>query len=328
MPNANCQKIKLLKIMEMLRQDTDEENPITTSEMVRRLEAMGISSERRSVAKDIAELNRQGYEVLITRRGKEKAFYVEDRSFSVPEIKVLIDAVQAASFITEKKTAELIDKLSGLGGSHRAEILKSNLVCFNTRKHSNESIFYNIDCLEEALQKKCKVSFLYFDLDIRRRRVYRKSRERYSVEPIALVFSEDNYYLLTYNPKHESTVVYRVDRMEQVRLESEAVCKAANIRRRSVSSYTSEVFRMFGGEKQKVTLCFDPKLIGAVYDKFGEEIRLQKTGEWLCATATVQISPPFWGWVFQFGNKMRVTAPESAVEEFQRQRELIFERER
>ena len=130
MERENCQKIKLLKLYELLCQETDEQHPLTTMNIVDRLAQMGISCERRTVAKDMAILNEQGYEVMARWVGKEKAYYVEDRSFSVPELKVLIDAVQAASFITGKKTEELVDKIASLGGSHRAEILKSNMVCF------------------------------------------------------------------------------------------------------------------------------------------------------------------------------------------------------
>lgn len=133
MINNNQQKIKLLKLMELLRQETDELHPLSTKEICNRLSIMGISCERRTLAKDISLLNEQGYEVMWCRVGKEKGYYIAARSFSVPELKMLIDAVQAANFITEKKSAELIDKIAALGGSHQADILQSNLVCFNTR---------------------------------------------------------------------------------------------------------------------------------------------------------------------------------------------------
>jgi len=250
MPDNNCQKIKLLKIIEMLRQDSDEEHPICTGEMVNRLEALHISSERRTLAKDIATLNQQGYEVMSTWCGKEKAYYVADRSFSVPELKILIDAVQAASFIPEKKSDELISKLADLGGSHRAEILKSNMVCFNTRKHSNDSIYYNVGFLEEALLQKHKASFCYFDLDENGARVYRKEKERYLVEPMALVFHEDNYYLMCYSAKYKDIANYRVDRMDSVSVEAEPVSDEALLLHTDVAEYTEQVFKMYNGNTQ------------------------------------------------------------------------------
>lgn len=185
MPQDNKQKIKLLYVMEMLRQETDEQHPMLTSQIIDKLAEIGISCERRTVGTDMRLLNEYGYEVMCTMVGHEKAYYVEDRSFSVPELKILIDAVQAAKFVTDKKTDELIDKIADLGGRHRAEILKGNMVCFNTRKHTNESIYYNVGMLEEAIQEKKQASFLYFDLNENKERVYRKDATRYVVEPIA-----------------------------------------------------------------------------------------------------------------------------------------------
>ena len=172
MAQENWQKYKLLKLLELLRQETDEQHPLATSALCNRLAEMGISCERRTLTKDIAVLNDLGYEVMWNWVGKEKGYYIEDRSFSVPELKILIDAVQAASFITDKKTAELIDKIAELGGTHKADILKSNMVCFNTRKHSNESIYYNVGYLEDSIQQNKKVIFYYFDLNENGEKVY------------------------------------------------------------------------------------------------------------------------------------------------------------
>lgn len=152
MAQDNYRKIKLLKLLDMLRQETDEQNPLSTTQICAKLGQMGIVCDRRTLPRDIAILNEQGYEIMSLMVGHDKCYYVEDRSFSVPELKILIDAVQAASFITDKKTAELVDKIASLGGTHRAEILKSNMVCFNTRKHSNEQIYYSVDTLERAIQ--------------------------------------------------------------------------------------------------------------------------------------------------------------------------------
>ena len=160
----NYRKIKLLKLLELLRQDTDEQHPMTTNQICARLAQMGILCDRRTLSKDITLLNDQGYEVMDTPVGHEKGYFVEDRSFSIPELKILMDAVQASSFITEKKTGELLEKLAVLGGSHRAEILKGNIVKFKTTKHSNEQIFYNVDALERAVDQQKKVLFRYFDL--------------------------------------------------------------------------------------------------------------------------------------------------------------------
>lgn len=147
MAEEKNQKIKLMKIMEILRQETDEEHPMTKVELSARLVALNVSCSPRSLIRDIKLLNDQGYEIMERLIGHEKGYYVCDRSFSVPELKILIDAVQAASFVTEKKTGELVDKIAALGGSNRAAILKDNIVHFNTRKHRNECIYYNVDTI-------------------------------------------------------------------------------------------------------------------------------------------------------------------------------------
>lgn len=156
MSQKNWQKIKLVKLLELLRQQSDEQHPLTTNQICDYMHSNDIPCDRRVVSRDIALLNEIGIEILETAVGRSKAYYVDDRSFSAPELKILIDAVQAASFITDKKTEELIAKIANLGGTHRAEILKSNLVCFNTRKHSNEHIYYNVNTLEDAIQQQKK----------------------------------------------------------------------------------------------------------------------------------------------------------------------------
>ena len=319
MSEENYQKIKLLKIMEILRQETDEEHPMTKVELAARLVAMKVSCSPRSLIRDIKLLNEQGYEIMERLIGHEKAYFVCDRSFSVPELKILIDAVQAASFVTNKKTGELIDKIAALGGSHKADILKSNMVCFNTRKHSNESIYYNVGFLEDAIQQQKKVIFYYYDLNENGEKVYRREHHHYVVEPIALVFNDDNYYLMVYSAKHDGTANYRVDRMDHVEIVDEAISEKALTLREGIDSYTEQVFKMYGGQLIDVVLEFDDKLIGVVYDKFGEDTKMIRAGDKCIATVKVQISPVFWGWLFQFGRQMIVISPAEVAEEYRSQ---------
>lgn len=326
MAQDNCQKIKLLKLLELLRQETDEQHPLPTNTLCAKLGDMGITCDRRTLAKDIALLNDQGYEVMWTWVGKEKGYYIEDRSFSIPELKILIDAVQAASFITDKKTAELIDKLANLGGSHRADIMKSNMVCFNTRKHSNEAIYYNVGFLEDAIQQQKKVIYYYYDLNENGEKVYRRQGHHYVVEPVALIFNEDNYYLMVYSAKHGNTANYRVDRMEKVEIVEDSICNKALALRDSIGGYTEQAFKMYGGQLQEITIQFENCLIGSVYDKFGEDIRMHRINDHVCeATVAVQISPTFWGWIFQFGKLMWITSPETMIDEYKNKAAILAE---
>ena len=317
MPQENYQKIKLLKIVEILRQETDEEHPMTKTELSNRLVAMNITCNKRSLNRDINLLNEQGYEIMEGLVDRERGYYICDRSFSVPELKILIDAVQAASFVTDKKTGELIDKIAALGGSHRAGILKGNIVKFNTRKHRNETVYYTVGFIEDAIQKNKKIIFKYFDLDENGQKVYRRDGHHYVVEPVALVFNEDNYYLIVYSEKHDGTANYRVDRIDGVEIIDDPISDKARSLRRKVARYTEEAFKMFNGQQETVTLCFADKLIGPVLDKFGEVTKMTRVDDHTIeATVQVRIAPTFWGWLTQFAGDMTITEPETAIKAY------------
>lgn len=325
MAQDNYRKIKLLKLLEMLRLDSDEQHPITTNQICARLDEMGIICDRRTLSKDIALLNELGYEIMDTTVGHEKAYYVDDRSFSIPELKILMDAVQAASFITEKKTGELLEKIADLGGSHRAEILKGNIVNFKTTKHSNEHIFYNVDALEQAISDQKKILFRYFDLDENGNRVFRREGHRYVVEPIAMIFNEDNYYMICYSSRHEKTSTYRLDRMDAVSVLEESITEKAVALKDEIAGYTEQVFKMYAGELVDLVIEFHDSLIGVVFDKFGEGTKMMRSGEHKCvATVKVQISPVFWGWLFQFAGEMKILSPENLITEYKERAKLII----
>ena len=316
MENATHQKLKLLYIMEILRHSTDESNPLLGRDLIAELGKKGVKCSLRTLTEDIALLNAAGFEIMDRFIGHEKAYYIEDRSFSVPELKIMIDAVQAASFITESKTRDLSSKIAALGGMHQARIMTENIVSFNKRKHSNESIYYNISELESAIVGHMKVSFYYYDLDANRNKVYRRNHDRYLADPAALVFHEDNYYLLAYELYHEGIVAFRTDRMESVKTEGPASAQIPEST--DVSGYTKESFKMFGGEEKTVTLQFSNSLLGVLYDKFGEDLVVSQYDERSMVTnVKVMVSPMFYGFVFSFGADMKILSPKSVADEFE-----------
>ena len=300
----------------MLRQHTDEDRPLSTNQLCAMLESEGITCDRRTLSEDIDTLNANGFEVLHRRTRYAKLYYIVDRQFDLAEVKILIDAIQAASFITKQKTEALTAKVASLAGSHKAAALKGNLVTFNTRKHANEAIYYTVDTLENALQQKQRASFRYFDLNEHGERIFRKYGERYLVNPVGLVYHEDNYYLVTYHETHEATVNYRVDRMANAQVEDEAVAEQAIALSDELGVYTERVFKMFNGPQATVELQFDRKLIDAVHDKFGEGIEIIACKRGLCTTTVeVLVSPVFFGWCFQFGKSMKIVSPDSVAAE-------------
>lgn len=306
-------KIKLLKILEILQRDSDEEHPLSTYDICDKLEAMQIECDRKVLAKDIQLLIENGYDIVQNKqKGLTTTYFMGDRSFSVPEIRILMDAAQAASFITPKKTNELLDKIANLGGSHRATLLKRN-IWFNTTKHTNEDILYIINEIDNAITNGKQLSFIYFDYTSQGEHEYRKNGERYTVNPITTVFNNDAYYLVCYSDKHKDSVAhYRIDRMEKVNTESNSITPSAIANQFNPAKHYNEVFGMFKGEPQQVTFEIDAKLLDAMIDRFGENVRFTvKDNGKLTFTAKVQISPQFLGWCCIFGDLLRVIAPDS-----------------
>lgn len=307
----NVNKIKLLKIVGFLSTDSSESTPLTTNQIIDYLDSIGISCDRRTLYRDMDLLLDSGLGIVKTVVVRENAYYIENDALTLAELKILIDAVQAANFITPDKTSVLVEKLMGLAGTRKKEILRKNTIFYNNHKHSNEDIFDNIEKLEIAIQKKRQVSFYYFDLDERHNRIYRKEKKRYVTDPVALVYNEDNYYLVTYSRKYQEVVNYRVDRMDTVEVEETPLCDEARIHKKRPHTYTEQVFKMYNGRTTDVILEFDPDLLGAIYDKFGEDIFIRHADEGkLRIKATIQVSPPFWGWIMQFGGRLKIISPE------------------
>ena len=312
----NAYKIKLLKILEILRQDSDEDNYIETGELLGKLSAMGIVCDRRTLAADIETLNNYGYEVLCEKSpGMPNRYCVADRSFNVSELRILMDAVQASCFVTPKKTEELIDKIADLGGSHRAELLRSNIVRFNTTKSQNESIFYNISEINAAIENGKKVSFKYFDYNENHERVYRRKEKRYFVNPLATIYDDDNYYLVCYYGRYEGVVHYRIDRMDLVQMVDDQPMDAYKGEPIDLKHHKKTLFGMFQGEEQEVEFVADKSILDVIFDIFGETIMLENEGEnSVRFKAAVQLSPTFFGWCLLFGDKLKVIGPNEVVE--------------
>lgn len=321
MKEENIKRIRLLRIWEILKQETDEEHPMGTPELIKKLEANGIECDRRTLYGDIKVLNDFGYEI-ICNRSTTNQYYVIDRTFDVPEIQILMDAVQAASFITEKKTAELVDKIAQLAGSQRGEVLKQNIVRFGTPKGNNEGIYYSVNEISLAINSGKKIGFYYFDYDTSHKRVYRVHHEEphdrrwYEVNPVATVFHDDKYYLFCYNDRHLKVVQYRIDKMEQVKMLDKDITPCKEIEKLDLSKHKRSLVGMFGGETERVSFEADKSVIDAIFDKFGEDVRFYSVNEEKIGfSVEVQVSKPFYSWVIGFGKSLKVIAPKNVVED-------------
>ncbi len=316
--NSN-QKIKLLRIWEILQLRTDPENGITTQELIAELEKYGVSCERRSLYRDIQTLVENGYAVEKKRRQHSSIYFVTSRKFDIPELKIVMDAVQSASFIPEDKTKLLLDKLAHLGGGLKGEFLKRSSLHFMTVKHTNGDIYKNVDVIQNAVEKNCRIKFNYFHINEYRKKVYAHDGAAYCEEPIGMVLDDGNYYLLCYRKEKEyanNIKIFRIDRMDNVHITSKRICPEALKTSKKAAAYRLQAFKMYGGEMQNVTLQFPSELIEVVYDKFGHDTQIRRRGELFHAEVKVQISPTFWGWMLQFPTKMKIHAPEELKQEY------------
>ena len=315
MKNAKTNKIKLLKLWELLCQETDPEHPMSTPEILEKLKDMGIDCDRRTLYDDIKTLNSFGYEVEQSR-GLANEYSVDVSAFDLTELRILVDAVQAADFITEKKTKRLVDKIAHLAGSHKAMILKQNIVAFNNTKSTNEHIYYTVNEISTAIIENKKIEFSYFNYDASHERVFRRDKDgevkRYVVNPYATIFSDDKYYLVCYDDKHKTMTHYRVDRMESVKVLPQDITPHETVESFDIRKHQRQVFSMYTGEKRTVAIEAEPSLADVIFDKFGE-IKLTEKDDRLYFEVEVQVSPTFIAWCCSFGNRMQVVSPPTVV---------------
>lgn len=303
-------KLKLLKIWEILSEQTDEEHPMRTNDLIAKLAEFGVPCNRKTLYSDIDALCEAGYEIMCIRSVSNE-YYVADHRLDATEVHILMDAVQASKFITPKKTAELVDKISLLAGSRRAEVLKQNTVEFNTVKSNNEGVYYSVYYITYAISHGKKIAFSYFDYDHKHKRVLRKQGKRYVVSPLATVYDDDNYYLVCADDKHEGVSHYRIDRMTDVDVLDETSKKRRKVAGFDIKKHKKTLFGMFAGERQTVTFEADFSVLDPVFDKFGDGLKISVKDGKALFSADVQISAPFFAWASGFGSKLTVIGPES-----------------
>ena len=314
--NESLNRIRLLRIWEILNRETDEDHPMGTETLREKLLEGGIDCHRVTLYEDIKLLNEAGYEIM-TRRGRSNQYYVMDRKFSNPEVHILMDAVQAASFITEKKTAELVDKIAHLAGSQKAAVLKKNIVQFNTAKSTNENIYYSVSEIVTAINNRQKIIFLYFDYDCNHKRVYRRDGHHYVVSPFATIFADGHYYLVIYDKRYNKMTHYRIDRMDKVEIIDDHADMPPDDLAFDVGNYKKQLFGMFSGEATNVTIEMSSYLMDVVFDLFGEKTKILPFGDnKIRFSADVQISDLFFGWCSSFGENVTLIAPQNVLEDY------------
>ena len=323
MPRAINQKTKVLYVMRLLLQETDEEHPMATEDIIRRLGEMGVKAERKSIYSDMETLRAFGLDVHGTR-GRSAGYYIGQRDFELPEIKLLIDSVQSSKFITERKTMQLIRKLAGLMSVHEAALMKRQLYVKNRIKSMNESIYYNVDAIHQAIAEDRQIEFRYCSYTITKEKKFRRGGRPYRVSPLALSWAEENYYLIAYEGETDKIKHFRVDKMDGIRV-TEMFRQGKNrLPEKELGEYARKNFSMFGGEEEVVTLRFSNRMIGVVIDTFGKDVAISSVDEdHFQIRVAVAVSPQFFGWLFGLDGEAAITGPREVMEKFNQQIERV-----
>ena len=312
MPKSDNQKLKIFYILDYLQRNSHQDHPVRASELIAMLENKHhIACERKTIYSDIAALQDLGVDI-VSIPGKNGGYYIASRNFELPELKLLIDAVQSSRFLTEKKSRELVEKLCNQCSVYDARLMRRDVLVSGRVKSMNETIYYNVDAIQDAISQNRQIRFRYFDWGIDGKRRYRD--KEYIASPYGLCQDNENCYLLGHSVRHGITS-YRVDRMADIRTLDEARTPCPELTGKALTEHANRLFQMFSGDSTDVKLRFHRSLVNVVVDRFGRDVLLIPDGEeHFVFTAQVAVSPMFLSWVIGFGNKAKILHPQSVVD--------------
>ncbi len=313
MAKSEGQKLKLLYLKKLLEEQSDELHPLNTQKILDYLASHDIKAERKAIYSDILCLQDFGMDIL-HKPGRNGGYYLASREFELPELKLLVDAVQSSKFLTTKKSMQLISKLSQLTSNYEAGSLKRQVVVSGRVKTMNESIYYNVDRLHDAIAQNSQIKFRYFEWGIDGKRHDRPGI--YEASPYGLIWDDENYYLVAHSARHGITH-YRVDKMTNIETTGTSRYMDPEAKSLNAAAYGRNVFGMFGRETTTVRMRFHKSLVGVVIDRFGQDTMLIPDGEdHFVFSMDIAISPLFLGWLAGFGDRARILSPQSVIDHY------------
>lgn len=312
------QKQKLLYLLKMLWEQSDEEHPLSVQKLIDNLAQEGIIAERKSIYDDMKQLQDFGFDIIHVKSRVGGGYYLGSRIFEAMELKLLADAVSSSRFISLKKSRELIHKLEIMLSRNEASMLNRQVYVTNRIKTENESLYYQVDEIHKAIQSDCRIRFLYMEWNQRKELVPKKEGMYYEVSPFALTCKEENYYLIAYDHREEKIKHYRVDKMAKTETVPGKVRDGhALFEQFDLADYTNRTFGMFGGREETVTLDIDTRLMGVVLDRFGKDIYMRNLDNGkLRVRIKVAISNQFFGWLTGLSTGAKLVSPATVVEEY------------
>ncbi len=315
MAKAPNQKLKILYLLKILNEYTDEENALSAAELIEKLAAYDVTAERKSIYSDIEALIDAGYDIVKTRSKDNSGFYMASRDFELAELKLLVDAVSSSKFITEKKSRELIGKLEKLCSKYEAGELSRQIYVSDRVKAGNEAIYYTIDGINNAILHNKQISFHYSEWDENKKLKFRREGEKYVVSPYLLVWSDENYYLVAYE-EGKGIRHYRADKISDIDVLDEKREGRNEYRDFSPGSFTKKNFQMFAGEETMVSIECDSDMVGVMIDRFGKDITIRNMGDNRVRIRTdIVVSPLFFGWLAGLQGRAKVVLPDSVAKE-------------
>lgn len=299
---------------------TDEFHPASLADISAFLKQHEITADPRTLRKDIEQLIEFGVDIVKDRR-VQNLYHVASRHFEAPEVKLLIDAVQSARFITPNKSRELVKRLTTFVAPSDAALLERHLYIDSRIKAVNESVYISVDRIQTAIAERKKIAFCYFDYSPSKERVHRNGGKVYSVSPYALLWNNDTYYLVGFHDHRQQITKFRIDRIDGLEItQKAAVQKPVDF---NVSAYFIQEFSMLTGRTCRVTLLCENILMNSIIDRFGEDVPTQIVDEnHFSVETTVNPSSNFYGWVFASAGKMKISAPQEAVNGFRKMLEI------
>ena len=312
---TNNHKMALLIMLKELLQKTDEDHTLNAAELIRILEKYGYNADRRTIYSNVEILSDFGIDVQ--KKADAPGCFIASREFELPELKLLVDAVQASKFITEKKSEELIGKLMKLTNEQKASELNRSVYIRNRMKSGNEKVYYNVDDLHNAMNLDRQIAFQYGEWNTAKRLVAKRGGKIYRVSPWSLTWNDENYYLIAYDEIDSRIKHFRVDKMIRIELKEERRSGREQFRDFDLAAFAKKTFGMYGGADADVTLRCEKQLAGVLIDRFGKDIMIVPDGKNHIRThMPVSVSPQFFGWVTGLGNGIEIVSPEHVRQEY------------
>lgn len=316
MPKAENQKFKLYYLAKIMLEKTDETHYITVPQMIEYLGKYGVKAERKSIYTDLEDLEKIGIEVEGERDGRGYHYHVISHEFEMPELKLLVDAIQSSKFITAKKSDQLIKKLEGFVSEYEAKQLQRQVYVSGRIKTMNESIYYNVDAIHNAISNNKKIRFQYFQWNEKKEEVLRHDGAFYEISPWGLSWDNENYYLIAYDSQAGKIKHYRVDKMRKISMMDMARDGQEAVDSLDMATYTRKSFGMFGGETVTVKLLVDHTMAGVIIDRFGKDIMMiPEDDHHVIVNVDVQVSDQFISWVFALGDGVKIIGPQIVIEQ-------------